>query len=404
MKTKLFFSVTFLLFVMLFSFGQSPERFNYQAVVRGSGGSLIVNSQVGIKISILQGSTSGTEVCIEEFSPTTNDYGLVILEVGSVNSVDFELIDWSAGPYFVKIELDENGGTAYSEMGTSQLLSVPYALHATTAYRTTGDSIWKKSTDDIYFSDGNVGIGTNNPAAMLSVSSNPLASTLGSSINWFQLTGNSGNVDNLYVFHNRHTEGTNWYSSEIRIQKQVDATPMHYISFKGMESSNSHMDFGYNDSPFMTIDRFGKVGIGTTTPTKTLDVVGDIKIGNDVTIWEGTRALSLRQDNLNSFVSNKANFVGNGSTDNGSLNLLGQGGLALRYGNEGSAGTVGLYLSTAGNIGIGTTTQTSKLQVEGGATWNDEEPLFSVKNKDGIPVFAVFNNGVRILVEDDLAK
>ncbi len=348
------------LFVALIIMGclmaQSPERFNYQAVVRGSGGSLIVNSEVGIKISILQGSTSGTAVCIEEFSPTTNDYGLVTLEIGSVNSVDFELIDWSAGPYFIKIELDENGGISYSEMGTSQLLSVPYALHATTAGRTTGDSIWKKSAGDIYFVEGKVGIGRDNPTSKLSIFNDPLGELLDDKIDWFRLEGKSGgNSDNLYLFHRRHMDGTNWNSSEIKIQKQVDSSPMHYISFMGLPGNISRLEFGYSTIPYMSIDRYGKVGIGTTSPTKPLDVVGDIKMGNDITIWEGTRALSLRQDNLNSYVSNKENFVGNGSTDNGSLNLHGQGGLSLRYGNAGSAGTIGLYLSTAGNIGIGTT-------------------------------------------------
>jgi uncharacterized protein (TIGR02145 family) len=111
---------------------QAPQSFNYQAVVRDASGNIIANTQVGMKISILQGSTSGTAVCIEEYTPTTNDFGLVTLAIGSIDSADFSDIDWSTGPYFVKVELDVSGGTSYIEMGTSQLLSVPYALYART--------------------------------------------------------------------------------------------------------------------------------------------------------------------------------------------------------------------------------------------------------------------------------
>ena len=75
----------------------------------------------------------GTAVCVEEFAPTTNDFGLVTLVIGSVNTVDFTAIDWSAGPYFIKVEVEVAGGTSYVETGTSQLLSVPYALHSQTA-------------------------------------------------------------------------------------------------------------------------------------------------------------------------------------------------------------------------------------------------------------------------------
>jgi uncharacterized protein (TIGR02145 family) len=117
---------------------QAPQSFNYQAVVRNSYGTIIANTQVGIKISILKGSASGTAVCLEEFTPTTNDFGLVTLAIGSINTSDFEAIDWSAGSYFVKVELDPAGGTDYTEMGISQLISVPYALHAKKAETLTG--------------------------------------------------------------------------------------------------------------------------------------------------------------------------------------------------------------------------------------------------------------------------
>jgi uncharacterized protein (TIGR02145 family) len=126
--------ITFLTVFMLAGslLAQVPQSFNYQAVVRDAGGQIIANTQVGMKISILQGTVDGTAVCIEEFTPTTNDFGLVTLAIGSMNTTDFADIDWSAGPYFIKVELDPAGGTSYGEMGTTQLLSVPYSLHAKT--------------------------------------------------------------------------------------------------------------------------------------------------------------------------------------------------------------------------------------------------------------------------------
>lgn len=88
-----------------------------------------------MQISILQGSASGTAVYIETQEPTTNANGLVSIEIGdgTIVSGDFTTIDWTNGPYFIKTETDPTGGTSYTITGTSQLLSVPYALHAKTA-------------------------------------------------------------------------------------------------------------------------------------------------------------------------------------------------------------------------------------------------------------------------------
>ena len=113
-------------------FAQSPEKMSYQAVVRDGSNNLVSSTAVGMQISILQGSASGTAVYVETQTPTSNANGLVSLEIGdgSVVSGDFSTIDWANGPYFIKTETDPTGGTNYSISGTSQLLSVPYALHS----------------------------------------------------------------------------------------------------------------------------------------------------------------------------------------------------------------------------------------------------------------------------------
>ena len=117
------------------AFAQAPEKMSYQAVVRDAGNALVTSQAVGLQLSILQGSVTGTAVYVETQTPTTNINGLVSIEIGSgtVVSGTFNTIDWSAGPYFIKTETDPTGGTTYTITGTSQLMSVPYALHANTA-------------------------------------------------------------------------------------------------------------------------------------------------------------------------------------------------------------------------------------------------------------------------------
>jgi len=115
---------------------QPPEKMSYQAVIRNSSDALVTNKQVGMQISILRYSATGTLVYSETQMPTTNGNGLVSIEIGSGEG--FDTIDWTAGPYFIKTETDPTGGTNYTITGTSQLLSVPYALHAKTAESITG--------------------------------------------------------------------------------------------------------------------------------------------------------------------------------------------------------------------------------------------------------------------------
>lgn len=123
-------------------FAQAPEKMSYQAVIRNSSDQLVVNSSIGMQISILQGSASGTAVYIETQIQSTNENGVVTLEIGGGNVVSgtFTNIDWANGIYFIKTETDIAGGTNYTITATSQLLSVPYALYAKIAGTATTTS------------------------------------------------------------------------------------------------------------------------------------------------------------------------------------------------------------------------------------------------------------------------
>ncbi len=123
------------LFSITLIYAQAPNLMTYQAVIRNSSDALVSNSPVGVQISILQGSPTGVALYIETHTPTSNINGLVTFEIGggTVVAGNFSTIDWSNGPYFIKTDTDPTGGTVYTISSTTQLLSVPYALHAETA-------------------------------------------------------------------------------------------------------------------------------------------------------------------------------------------------------------------------------------------------------------------------------
>jgi len=111
-------------------FAQAPQKMSYQAVIRNASNALVTSTPVGMRLSVLQGSSTGTAVYVETQTPSTNANGLVSLEIGTGTIVTgtFAGINWATGPYFIKTETDPTGGTAYTIAGTNELMSVPYAL------------------------------------------------------------------------------------------------------------------------------------------------------------------------------------------------------------------------------------------------------------------------------------
>ena len=129
---KKLITMTIMVLAVAAAMAQAPEKFTYQAVVRNASNSLVANAPVGVRVSILQGSASGSAVYVETQTATTNANGLVTLSIGggNVQQGAFADIDWANGPYFLKTETDPNGGSNYSITTTQQMLSVPYALYA----------------------------------------------------------------------------------------------------------------------------------------------------------------------------------------------------------------------------------------------------------------------------------
>ena len=114
---------------------QAPNKMSFQTVVRNNLGKLVVNKSIGVRLSILKTSSTGTAVYVETHTKTSNVNGLLTLEVGTgtVTSGTFTTINWAQGPYFLKTEMDVNGGSNYTITGVTEFVSVPYALNSKTS-------------------------------------------------------------------------------------------------------------------------------------------------------------------------------------------------------------------------------------------------------------------------------
>jgi hypothetical protein len=284
---------------------QAPEKMSYQAVVRNSSNGLVISAPVGMRISILQGSAAGASVYTETQTVNSNANGLVSLEIGSgtVVSGNFSTIDWSADTYFIQTETDPTGGTSYTVTGTSQLMSVPYALHAKSAETVinnddadadpnneielpsggnngqvlntdgSGNYTWVDQTlntlpdgtvpgqtaywdgtawvvtTNLYNNGGNIGIGTTNPTTAKLV-----------------IEGNPGEMG-------LDLSSTDQYAN-MRVLRNPDGDNAMYIGLGSGPSSQSH--FYTNDLEKLTLN--GGVGVNNTNPTEALDVNGNIRV------------------------------------------------------------------------------------------------------------------------------
>lgn len=150
------------LFISLFTFAQVPQGISYQAIALNGSGSPVVNSNVRVKLSILDSSASGTVLYSETQLKPTNAQGLFNLVIGQGTLVSgaFNTINWGTNSKFLKVEMDAAGGTTYITVGTTQLLSVPYAMAAgSLAGTSANDSILDNRYSNFAFysnSNGNV--------------------------------------------------------------------------------------------------------------------------------------------------------------------------------------------------------------------------------------------------------
>lgn len=184
MKKK-FLTFALCAFATYCAVAQAPQRFNYQGVARNATGTAIANQSITLRISILDGSASGTPLYVETTGAMTNQFGLYNLSIGggAVVGGSWNSINWGSGDKYLKVEADPAGGSNYTVLGTTQLLSVPYALYAASAGSGGGSangtanyigkftSATAVGNSSIYDAAGKVGIGTITPSATLHVKS-----------------------------------------------------------------------------------------------------------------------------------------------------------------------------------------------------------------------------------------
>jgi uncharacterized protein (TIGR02145 family) len=175
--------IIIILFFPLFAFSQAPNKINFQSVLRNNLGEVLANKTVTIRIGILAGSSTGTNVFSESHTKTTDASGLISLQIGMGTLVSgvFSNINWGNLSHFIKLEADFNGGTTYELLGTQELMSVPYALYAgktdTSILNLTSRFSTKlNGTDTTSLS--------NRIDAKLNISDFPQGATLGNTMYW----------------------------------------------------------------------------------------------------------------------------------------------------------------------------------------------------------------------------
>ena len=135
-----FVALCFLLLTLVVNAQTPPNAFNYSAVARNAAGQPIATTTIGIQITILKTSPAGVSQYSENHFVNTDAFGLfnLVIGAGAVQSGSMTTIDWSIDNYYLKVGMDAAGGTNFLIMGTTQLLSVPYAMYAKSAGSVSG--------------------------------------------------------------------------------------------------------------------------------------------------------------------------------------------------------------------------------------------------------------------------
>ncbi len=320
MKTTRNFLKAFLLLNLFFlsnlCLAQANEGFTYQAVIRNSGGTLVTNAAVGVRISLLQNSASGSVLFSERHTATTNANGLVtfVISNGTLLSGSFSAIDWANSIVFLKTDTDPTGGTNYTITNTSQLKSVPFANFANEAGNTwkpsgnvVGSTEFIGSTNnaDVNFKRNNTKAGligvTNTAFGTATLPNNTSVSN--SAFGAFSLGQNSGGFGNVGFGYESLRVNNGNYNSAIGHSSLALATgdqntalgwraldllttgggniAIGRITNVPSPTANDQLSIGnviYGSAMGNTAN--GKIGIGVPVPTEKLEVAGKTKTTN----------------------------------------------------------------------------------------------------------------------------
>ncbi|MFT3908132.1 MAG: hypothetical protein QM737_01800 [Ferruginibacter sp.] len=377
MKKKFFLILNLIAMAFIVS-AQAPNAIPYQGVARNPAGNILASQAISLRVSIHDATANGTVVFSETHSATTSTLGLFNVNIGQGSPLTGTLagVNWGSGAKFMQVEFDPAGGTSYTDMGTSQLNSVPYALYAGNS---GGSGQWTTAANDIYNNNtGNVGIGNSAPLYKLDVSGESGFSTRmrGNMI----LDGSEGLFGTGWIGFRNTTSGLEW---------DMEGGPDYFT----VGRSGVGYDF--------TIASNGNVGIGTgigSAPAAKLEVAGNIKIAdgtegagkvltsdaNGVASWQIVSGGGSETDpEVSSATANQVakwngtTLVDGSITDDGTnvgignntplykLDVSGQSGVSTRMrGNMILDGSEGLF--GTGWIGFRNTTSGLEWDMEGG--------------------------------------
>ena len=369
-STKL---IVFILFSLFFSLNSKAQIYNgttYQAVIRNASNALVANTVVGVKISVLQSTLSGTVVFSERQTPTTNINGLATFVIGEgtalVNS--YFGINWLNGPYFIKTETDPIGGTNYTISGTSQINTVPYALWTENAYFATnsGDS-WKRTGNIVDASTEFIG-STNNVNVVFK-RNNIKAGFLGNNDNTAfgvqSLLNNNAAASNNSAFGSRALENniSGFNNTAVGVNALTNSNS-NFNTAVGVASSFTNTTGAFNTSLGYFSLRRNSIGDGNVS-------IGSNSLENSL----GYYNTALGYQSLIGTTGDQNTAVGYRSLD-----LLTTGGGNIGIGkianvpspttnNQLSIGNViygtNMGNTTLGTVGIGVPSPTEKLEVAG---------------------------------------
>lgn len=343
MKNTLLVLLTIICFNAL---GQAPQMVNYQTVVRDNQGLPISNTQVSLRFTIHDGTETGPAVFTETQTATTNQFGLASVKIGQSGSL--AVINWGLGSKYLQVEADINNNGIYSDMGSAQLLSVPYALFASNSspgatgptgpagsgivsgttnyiakFTPNGNSV---GNSNAYDNGTDIGIGTTLPAGRLDIHAKSTSS---------------------YPQLRIYDDSVNGYA---RIQYQNAGSNKYWQTYGYINPvipANSRFNFWNSvNSDVISITGDGKLGVGTNNPNVKIQAhsttnSSGIQLSNSFTGSQETDGSTLTQDG-NSFV----------------LNNYESGPFIIKSGFMEH-----VRISNLGNVGIGDTQLLNKLTV-----------------------------------------
>lgn len=268
----------FALLITIVSFAQSPQMINYQGVARDLSGNPLSNQNISLRISILSGSPTGTNEYSETHSVTTNNLGLFTIQIGngSVLLGNFSTIDWGGNSHYLQTEMDENGGTSYTLTGTTQMVSVPYALYAEKA---GNGSKWSDNSTGIFYKERGVVIGDSNSIDTSNVNTTlRVFNNKGNSYVDFSGLGNGYPRIDLVGDTAIGKPMASMYLFDF-----INGEPTLRMGFPQSGGSARHFSFRSNGSNHLIIAGNGNIGLstGVALPSSRLHVKGgDVYVDN----------------------------------------------------------------------------------------------------------------------------